>query len=70
MNDRLELPLLSESRTVALPGGRGGDVTVIEVSVFWLMVAAVPPNVIEVTRIRSRPVMVTLVPPVDGPLVA
>jgi hypothetical protein len=55
--------------TSTTPAGCAGLVTTIVVVVLETMVAAVPPKVTDVTQSKAVPVIVTVVPPVLGPLV-
>ena len=54
--------------TSAAPAACAGTVTVIEVAVFEVIVAGVPPKVTELAPLRLVPVNVTDVPPAVGPL--
>ena len=62
------LPFGVVTTTSTAPAARAGVVTVTEVDVFPVIVAAVPPNVTEVEPVRFVPLIVTLWPPAAGPL--
>ena len=53
--------------TFAAPAGPAGVVTVNDVAEFAVIVPATPANVTDVAPVRFVPVIVTLVPPDDGP---
>ena len=57
------------TKTLAVPAVPAGVVTVIEVSLTKVKVAAAPPIVTAVAPVKPVPVMVMLVPPATGPLV-
>ena len=60
------LQLVTVTSTVPVPGG---DVAVMVVELTTVkVVAGVLPNLTPVTQVKPVPVMVTVVPPVDGPL--
>ena len=54
--------------TSTVPAAWAGLVTTIWVLVLEMIVAATPPKVTLVTQSKAVPVMVTVVPPVLGPL--
>ena len=60
-------PVVTATSTV--PAACAGVVAVICVTLFTVKLAAVPPNVTPVvTPVKPVPVMVTLVPPLVGPV--
>jgi len=55
--------------TSTVPAASAGETAVIDVALFTVkLAAAVPPNVTAVAPVRFVPVIVTVVPPVVGPL--
>jgi hypothetical protein len=58
--------VVTVTSTVPVPAG---DVAVIELALLTEKLAAVPPKFTAVAPVKFVPVMVTLVPPVAGPLV-
>ena len=65
-----EVPPAEVAVTSTVPAVPGGDTAVIDVEELMVMLAAVvDPNLIAVEALKLVPVMVTVVPPLPGPLV-